>query len=326
MGFTTWSFGPSAQDVADTYNFIANNSDIYVEHIDRNIPWKAWMNSSPLPTEFVNDIDFRLANKIQDIDLCVSISLLNMDRSDLAEDFNGTVPSYSAMNDKKIEDAYFKHVNYIVEHLQPKYLVISIEVNELKLHSESKWNEYKMLIGQVKSRIKQNYPTLEISESITLHNLYQPDVSNTNEYINDVVDYMNKMDFVSISYYPFFKNQHSKDDFQKAFDLLHSRITKPIAFVETAHIAENLVVPSFGLNIKGSEREQNDYLETLLVNAQENNYKFITWWAYKDFDALWETFPPEVKDLGKIWRDTGLVDEKDKERLAFQTWETVFKK
>ena len=39
MGFTTWSFGPNLQDVNDTYDFIANNSDVYVEHLDNFIPF-----------------------------------------------------------------------------------------------------------------------------------------------------------------------------------------------------------------------------------------------------------------------------------------------
>ena len=326
MGFTTWSFGPNVEDVDDTYQFIKNNTDIYAEHIDSKIPWNAWIHNLTLPLEFTNEIDGRVSRRITNHKLLLSVSLLNAERSELAEDFDGTIPTYANLNDIKIENAYFKHIQYLVNQFSPNYLVIAIEVNELRLRTESKWGAYKLLIKNVKSRIKQLYPTLKISESISLHNLYEPPISNPTEYINEIVTYMNQMDFVSISFYPFLKNQHSDIEFQQTFDFLHNRINKPIAFVETSHIAENLSVQNLNLFIESNECEQNTYLETLLTNAQEHNYEFVIWWAYRDFDALWETFPPEVKDLGKLWRDTGLLDENGNKRLSFITWEYILNK
>ena len=326
MGFSTWIYAPTQQAKDDTYQFISENSDIYSEHIDNNIPWNAWMNNTMLPSEFTDEIESRVLNRIASNQLLLAISLLNLSRDDLAEDFDGTIPNYTAMNDQEIEDAYFKHVQYLVNALEPDYLVIAIEVNELKIHSESKWNEYKLLIKEVKTRIKLEWPDLKISESITLHNLYQPDVPNPDEYIDELVNYANEMEFVGISYYPFFKGQHTRSEFQQAFDFLHSKINRPLAFVETSHLAENLSVPSFNLFIEGDPCEQNAYLEILLTNAQEQDYEFVIWWAHRDFDELWETFPEELKDLGKIWRDTGLLDENGNERHGYSTWKNVFLK
>ena len=325
MGFSTWIYAPTEQAKTNTYGFISQNTDIYSEHIDYKIPWSAWINTTALPAEFTDEIAARLLHKIDAEKLLLSISLLNSDRSDLAEDFDGTIPDYNVLNDQEIEDAYFKHVQYLVNAFQPDYLVIAIEVNELRIKSANKWEEYKLLMGQVKSRIKLEFPNLEISESISLHNLYQPDVPNPEIFIEEIVNYANQLEFVTISYYPFFKGHHSKTEFQQAFDFLHERINRPIAFSETGHIAEDLIVDAFNLNINGSSCEQNAYLETLLTNAQEHNYKFIIWWAHRDFDALWETFPDEVKDVGRLWRDTGLLDENAKEREGFSTWSEVFK-
>ena len=326
MGFTSWSFGPNLQDVDDTYQFIENNADIYSEHIDNKIPWNAWINNLALPLEFTNEISGRVARKINNTQLLLSVSLLNSDRSELAEDFDGTIPTYTNLNDIEIEDAYFKHIQYLVNAFTPDYLVIAIEVNELKLRSPNKWNAYKLLISNVKSRIKQLYPNLKISESISLHNLYEPNVSNQIEYINEMADYMNQMDFVSISFYPFFINQHTKTDFQQTFDFLHNRINKPIAFVETANLAENLSIPNLNISITGNQCEQNIYLETLLTNAQVQNYEFVIWWTHRDYDALWDTFPQELKDVGKIWRNTGLLTKNRAERMAYLTWRNVLNK
>ncbi len=326
MGFTSWPAAPGQQAVDETYEFLADNADIYSEHIDSNIPWQAWMSGSPLPAAFTDNIDSRVANRIETSDLLVSISLLNLKRDDLAPDFDGNTPQYTYINDKAIEDAYVKHVSYIIDRLQPDFLVTGIEVNELKVQSETKWIEYKALMQEVNQRIRQNYPNLMISESVTLHTLYQPNVANPQAYIEEVTGYMNTMDFVSISYYPYLNQRIKEEEYQKVFDFLHEQITRPIAFVETAFFAEDLIVPRFGLNMKGDECAQNAYLETLLTNALEQNYAFIIWWAYKDFDELWQTFPEDLKDLGKLWRDTGLIDENNNSRMARTTWSIVLKK
>jgi len=320
MGFTTWPFGPNPQDVTDTYQFIHNYGDIYCEHIDSKIPWNAWINNLPLPSEFTNEISNKLAKRLNDRPLLLSISLLNANRSDLAEDFDGTILSYINLNDNKIEEAYFKHLKYLINAFNPDYLVMAIEVNELLLRKPNKWTSYKLLIKHVKARIKQIYPDLKISESISLHNLYKANVTNSSDYINELINYINQMDFVSFSYYPYLKNQHSKLEFQKNLDFLNNNIHKPIAFVETSHLAENLSIPNLNIDINGNECEQNIYLKTLLTNAQEHHYLFVIWWTHRDYDALWETFPPEIKDLGQIWRNTGLLDKNGKKRLSFTTW------
>lgn len=320
MGFTTWPYGPSLQDVNDTYTFIENNADIYTEHIDNNIPWNAWINDQTLPTAFTNEISGKVDRRISDKPLLLSVSLLNSSRDELASDFDGTIPTYTNLDDEDIRDAYFKHVDYLVSEFVPDYLVISIEANELRLRSPEKWDSYRSLILDVKSRIRNFYPDLKISESISLHNFYEPDVSDPSAFIEDITDHINQMDFVAISFYPFLKGLRSTSNFQEVLDFLHANVTPPIAFVETAHLAEDLRIPNLNVSIDGDESEQKDYLETLMENASNQNYEFIIWWTHRDFDALWETFPEGVKDIGQIWRDTGLLNEDGTERLAFAVW------
>jgi hypothetical protein len=326
LGFTSWPYAPTIESVDNTYNFIAENSDIYCEHIDNNIPWNSWTNDLPLPIEFINDITARQSRKIPNTKLVVSVSVLNFDRNDLALDYDGQIPNYTSMNDVHIEDAYFKHIKYIVNQLNPNYLVISIEVNELFKNTPSKWDEYKRLMANVKTRIQQESPSLRISESMTLHNLYEPDVPNPQAYIDELVDYANTMDFVSISFYPYFKGLQTNEEFQHAFDFLHDNINQPIAFAETGHLSEDLVIDSLGISIQGNEKEQNNYAEKLLENAQEENYEFVIWWTHRDYNELWETFPLELQDLGKIWISTGLINEDGNEKEAYSTWQIVLDK
>jgi len=324
MGFTTWNFGPTLEDVDDTYTFITNNADVYVEHLDGSIPWNAYINDLPLPIEFTNDMEGKANRKIPNADLVLSIGLLNTNRDDLEADLDGSVPAYNQLNDAVIVDAYTEHVNYLVTQFSPDYLVIAIEVNELWLRNNALWQGYVLLIEEVITNTKTTFPNLKIGTSISLHNLYEPDVGNAETYINSVFDHINQMDFVGISYYPFLKNQSTANEFQQTLDFLHNNTSKPIAIVESGHIAEDLVVPNLNVSINGNPTQQNLFLETLLNNAEANNYEMINWWAHRDYDALWEVFPPEVKDIGQLWRDTGLLDENGEARPALVTWQSFF--
>ncbi len=256
--------------------------------------------------------------------MLLSVSVLSNERRDLANDFTGNTPTYTAMNDSAIIDAYYKHISYLIEELDPKYLIISIEGNELLINSPDKWEGYKLLISEVRMRVKNDHPDLMISESVTLHNLYEPNMSDPETYIEEVLSHIEQMDFMAVSFYPFFKALNTQEGFQEALNFLHSRVSKPIAFAETAHIAEDLIVPSININIPGNPDEQNEYLQTLLVNAQLEDYIFVIWWAHRDFDELWETFPASVKDLGQLWRDTGLLNEDGNERHAYDSWRKAF--
>lgn len=326
MGVSSWPYAPTLDAVDDTYQFINSTTDIYSEHIDAQIPWNAWMNDLSLPNEFIENIDSRVSRINPNKELTVSVSLLNGLRNDLATDYDGTIPTYISFEDQAIEDAYFKHLEYITNRLNPNYLILSIEVNELLLSVPDKWNGYKALMSKIRIRIKERFPTLLISESITLHNLFQPDVINPDLYVTEIVNYINMLDFVAISFYPFFKGLQNEQQFQEGFDFLHQKITKPIAFAETGHISEDLSVSTFDLFITGNQNEQKQYLETLLTNAQLKNYIYVIWWTHRDYNELWETFPEADKDLGKLWLSNGFINEDGIEKKAFSSWKAAFDK
>ncbi|WP_338768318.1 hypothetical protein WAF17_07560 [Bernardetia sp. ABR2-2B] len=320
MGFTTFPYEFSIESVNGTYNFIEKNADIYSEHIDNTIPWEALINQTELPTAFTDEIDSKVSRRINSHELLLSVSILNTVRTDLQEDYDGKVPAYNSLTDEHIENGYFRYLEYLVDRFSPDYLVMAMEVNELKKNSISKWNEYKQLGDKIRTRLKEKYPTLKVAESFTLHNWYQ----QPTDFVNEIREYSSKSDFLAISFYAFIMNKHTKEEFQGAFDFLHSQTSKPIAFVETNTIAQDLSIPNLDIFIPSSETEQNIYLETLLENAQEQNYEFVIWWAHRDYDRLLEFFPEDTQDLGLIWRDTGLLDEDGKERPAFSTWQEYF--
>ncbi|MEM7658752.1 MAG: hypothetical protein AAF399_21690 [Bacteroidota bacterium] len=320
MGFTTWQFGPELADQRDTYAFLDQEADIYAEHLDHRIPWQAWITGEELPDAFTDEIQGKVNRRLPTHRLLLSVSVLNMGRSDLLEDMDGQPPAYDRMDDPHIEKAYFLHLSHLIEQFQPDDLVLSIEANELRINNPDRWPEYQNLIQAVRSRLKQSYPELPMAESFTLHNWLAPEVEDEAEYLADMQAHLQEQDFLAVSFYPYFKGLHDQEDFQRAFDFLHQQTELPIAFVETSHLAENLRIPDLNVDIASDICEQQAYLATLLDNAQRHEYQFVIWWAHRDFDALWATFPEEVKDLGQIWRDTGLLDEGGGERPAMEVW------
>lgn len=326
MGFTTWQFGPDYADRESTYQFIAANADIYSEQFDNYIPWKALMNNQQLPIDLTNDIASRLSLRPAGHQLFVSVSLLNIERTDLLADQDGTIPAYTTLNDPAIVNAYINYLKYLVDAFQPEYLLLGMEVNVFRIKQQSKWPGYLALIQNVKAALKTDYPSLQISESVTLHDWFNPDVPDPVSYIAEIDAFVNQQDFAAISFYPFLKGQHNQSEFQQAFDFLHAHTSRPIAFTETGHIAENLNVAAFNLSVPGSVCEQKEYLETLLNNARLHQYQFLIWWTHRDYDELWQIFPDSTKDLGKLWKDTGLLSENGGERPALSTWRSILTK
>lgn len=326
MGFTTWPFGPDYADRESTYQFIAANADIYTEQFDNYIPWNALINDQPLPTDLINDIASRLSLRPAGHALMVSVSLLNIERTGLLADQDGSIPAYPILNDPAIANAYSKYLKYLVDRFHPDYLVIGMEVNVFRIKQQNKWPEYKALVQNVKAALRSDYPTLSIAESVTLHDWFNPAVPDPAAYITEMDAYVNQQDFAAISFYPFLKGLHTAAEFQQAFDFLHTHTSRRIAFTETGHIAEHLSVSAFNLSVPGDVCKQREYLETLLNNARLHQYHFLIWWTHRDFDELWQIFPDSTKDLGKLWKDTGLLNENGTERPAFSTWKSIILK
>jgi hypothetical protein len=81
---------------------------------------------------------------------------------------------------------------------------------------------------------------------------------------------------------------------------LHSAII-PIAFVENYALTENLDISNLNLNIKSDVHEQKRIPRDTFVKCSCNQKIMnLSWWVYRDYDKLWETFHPEDQDVGKL--------------------------
>ena len=140
------------------------------------------------------------------------------------------------------------------------------------------------------------------------------------EYRVKIQEFVENQDFFAVSFYPFFLGSHTEKEFGEALDYLPTFTSKPIAITETGHPAEPTRIRAWKLDFPSDPKEQETFVKVLLARAQAHRYRFVTYWTARDFDELWKTFPESVKDLGALWRDTGLIDEAGRPRPAYETW------
>jgi hypothetical protein len=98
---------------------------------------------------------------------------------------------------------------------------------------------------------------------------------------------------------------------------------KPVAVTETAWAAEDLVIPTFMINLPISNNDQNQFSDIMLNEAERLNAAFVIWFSIADYDTLWTTVLSS-DDVGRIWRDTGFYDENLNTRAALDTWQSWF--
>jgi len=94
--------------------------------------------------------------------------------------------------------------------------------------------------------------------------------------------------------------------------------------VETSQALEAVTIPNLQVIIAGNPREQAQDMAFLLNLAQVQNYLFINWWCFADYNALLPLFPPETIDLAMACLNTGLIDENGMKKSAMTTWRHGF--
>jgi hypothetical protein len=147
------------------------------------------------------------------------------------------------------------------------------------------------------------------------------------QYATQLLDYT---DYITLSAYPYVvagSTANGNTDpalfpanyFTRFIDLAPS---KPWAFAETGYIAEDLNIPAYNLNRKGTTEWQKSYLELICRLCNERKAQFLIWFCHKDYDAGNEVLRQMglYQDLFGFWEDTGLEDENGRQRPAYDLW------
>ena len=298
------------------------------EQFDNGVPWNALLHGEPWPEKFEAEIKGRVSHK-QGLDTVIlSLNPLSIARDGIAPDIGtGTTVDLTdryIFQDRRLATAYGEYAGRMLLRFHATYLVYGIEVNEFLAKHPEQWTDFVYFMKRAREIILK-YDDLYLGVSVSLHNLVQLPPKERAQAIQKLRELTDGDKFIAISYYPFLAGHRSRQQIKEDFaiaDQLRSpkNIIQFMVVSETAEIAEPLVIPSLKVNIAGSEKIQADYLQALMEETSNRNCYSMTWFAHRDYDALLGAFPPAMRDIGMIWRDSGLVDERGRERAALRLW------
>jgi len=332
MGFTPFPWDMTIDAIMDTAKFIVENGDIVSHHLEQGVPWIEALDDKPFHPNMMKDWQGR-KDMSKGRKIFLSLTPLNESRNKMefyrGADEDMPVPEPfkdKAFNDPIVKKAYLIYCQRAVEFFQPDYLAITIEANELFHNNHDSWASFVELYKETYTALKKDHPKLPICFTVSLHNLTNPGWKDREEQQAEIKQLLEYSDILGVSYYPFMAGQSEKPI--ETLDWIRKFTAKPLAITETGFPAEDIVLKSYNMTIKGSPEMQETYFKTLLGRGNQDGYLFVIDFLYRDYDALFKTISAQLEkrdltmDIFLVWRDCGLVDENGVKRPAFDVWKS----
>jgi len=330
MAFTPWPYDATIGAVTFTYDRILANGDWVAHHLDLGVPWEEALQGDPYPQAVEDELTGRVANTPMGTPVYLAVTPLNGARDGLALNWGATGAEPLAapwdtrgFDDPEVAMAYSAWLVDLVTRFDPACLNIAIEVSELAVNDAPAFQDFLGFEASVVADLRAQFPDLPLMVSVGLKSPASAEAATIRAAMPDAID---PIDWVGLSVYPYAFFQHSgrgdpanlpADWFSQGVDLADG---KPIAVAETGWIAEDLVIPTYSLNVPADEDDQARYVEALLAACEEHDARFVTWFTIADFDDLWNGVLGQ-DPLSHIWRDTGLYDGVQVERPALGVWQ-----
>ena len=353
MGFTPFPYDADPttliQVVDDVYARLATDADMVLHHLEEGIPWNAALSDDMMTAASVTfpytdhiklDWDTRNAKTPSSHKKYVAITPLNLGRDSLAprrdtaneQDLLPPFDTYAANGDLNADDVKTAYLNYsrrVIEYFNPDYLAIGIEVNLLRRHTDAAtWAKYADLNQYVYTQLKTEHPDLPIFVSVSAVEMLSGYVDPPAEFSGDAAAYQATQlaifddlllhsDYYAISLYPFLTAYFASDFPSDMFSEIFSLSGKPTVIAETGMLAEDML--AFSIPFDGSPGKQDDYMQSLLAAADDNDLLLVNWFVLQDYDLLCDFFGG-CSDEDGLWRDTGVYDGSGNPRPSYASW------
>lgn len=336
MGFTSFPPEASTQGVDTAYQIINDHADIVAQHFDDGIPWPEMLNNpsfDALPDAIKADWNAKKSKTKTNKKLYLAITPIAISRDQLAP-YKGETPdtplseigepwASAAFDHPDVIQAYKNYAQVAIEFFHPDYLAIGIEVNLLASNTPEKWQSYVNLNKQTYLYLHDLYPSLPIFDSFFANDLYpgitEADHADQIARFKQIEPYT---DYFALSVYPYMSALLTYDIPTDYFKVLDAISTKPLAIAESGQMAKSITLDFGGgnvLNFDGSEQKQKDWVEFLLQQAEQRNFRFVINFINQDYDILCQQVG--CSDADKLWINTGLFDENHNPRPALGAWD-----
>jgi hypothetical protein len=329
MGFTSWPADLTLEGISMAQEFANSHGDLISVMFIGGIPWQEALDGKPFSHDVEANLRYRPpAGK----KLFLSISPLNKDRTDLApywgEKDNQPLPApwdKRPLDSPEVKRAYLNFVLRAVEAMRPDYLAIGIELNVLLSHSPEKWRQVKAFYRETYAAVKAKHPTLLVCFTTeVLHYRRLATEAKDKDQEGEVADLMQNSDLFAMSLYP-----HMSYDVPRPFpaDFLDfaTRFKKPIAVSESGMTSQDVELKAYKVTLKGSEADQQRFIEMLLKTATRDHYRFVVNFATTDFEKLCARLPAPLDDQARIWAYTGLQTSAQRPKPALAVWDAYLK-
>jgi len=331
MGFTPWPYDATQVAVDDVNQRIQDNGDIIAHHIIVGVPWEEALQGLPYHPNVDADLTARVQMVQPGKEVFLAIDSLNAFRDAMApnwgENFNEPLPTpwdTRSFADTEVAAAYLNFALDLIARFDPLYFNYGTEIGELMLNDPAAFDDYVVFAETVYTGIKAQHPDLPVMVSIAFKGPGSAEMTTIATGFDRIRDFV---DIVGVSTYPYIFYDHTDkgDPDNMPTDWLSQVESlaqgKPVAITETGWIAEDLIIPVFGVNIPSTEEFQRIYTSRLLAEADALDAEFVIWWTIIDFDTLWNGVLLQ-DPLASIWRDIGLYDESLVARPALSEWQT----
>ncbi len=328
MGFTGFPYDLSLESVDTVFREVVILGDIYLNHFDKGIPWDESLKDE-LP-EFVKN-DLVRKSDIPGHKLFQTIAITSTTREDLANYWSADgedLPLPDKWNSKSFDDpevikAYLNFCRNVIEYAKPDYFAFAIEINASFKRNTTKWHSYLNFADTVYHTLKKEFPDIPILQTMQDQSFNK----SKKELLDLSRELLPYTDMIAVSTYPYWQYKYPKRNAEVKnisqdwlYEMRDLDPDKPFAISETGYIAEDLIMDTIGVYIKGTEESQKDYTQLMFNRLNEMGAKFVCWFVYRDYDMLYEKFsnPPFIF---KVWKDTGIKDGDGKRRKSYYNWE-----
>lgn len=335
MGFSPWVYDATVEAQHWVYDKVGTEGDVISHHLEEGVPWVEAFANQPYAESFRNELAFRKSKHIAGQKIVVQISPLNVARTGIA-DYRGTeinmplpAPWNSfALNSAEVKTAYLNYATYIIDFLQPDYLLIGVEVNLLIRNNPDKWSAYVELNRYVYTELKKSRPSVPLSVSVFCVP-YFPQWSSEDiltAQLSGLENLHDSYDILSFSIHPFMSALLAESFPENYLKDMFALTRKPVAISESSYPAQvwsTTTTPTLTFN--GTSTKQKDFIKNMLSASQQANAEFVIWFTIRDYDALWNGVLKQSEDA-LVWRDTGLYSEDGSTREAHAAWLEWFKR
>ncbi len=238
-----------------------------------------------------------------------------------------------AFNHPNVKQAFTNYVIAAIEHFQPTFLSIGVEVNILLAKRPLQWEAYKELNEHVYTTIKGLYPQLTVFTSVHyehmlgLHResfLLREQLADTYPDVleNEVKILLQNSDVFAVSTYPYMvaKNpflgpDNVVADYFDRFYAVGADAGKPLAIDQTGFISEDFYFQPLDYTITGSEEVQNNFIGFLLQEAIDHRFAFVVNFVGIDYGNNYGTDPTTLS-----WAHAGLLRLDGTPKPVLATW------